>query len=70
MGILTSSLLFTSRPLMNNHLVAVFRTLGTRLPCSFTFCIPSPNRTRVLVTLRFTASTTVRVITSRRDGDE
>ena len=68
--ILISSLLFTSRPLVNNHLVAILRTLGARLPRSFALCIPSPNRTRVFVTLRFTTSTTVRVITSERDGDE
>ena len=70
MGILISSLLFTSRPLVNDHLVAVLPTLGTRLSRPFTLCIPSPNRTRVLVALRFTTSTTVRVITSERDGDQ
>ena len=70
MGILISSLLFTSRPLVNNHLIAVLRTLGARLPRPFTLCIPSPNRTRVLITLRFTTSATVRVITSERNDDE
>ena len=66
MGILTGSLFFTSRPLVNNHLVAILRTLRTRLSRSFTLCIPSPNRTRVFVALRFTTSTTVRVIASGR----
>ena len=69
-GILTSSLLFTSRPLVNDHFVAVLRTLGTRLPRPFTLCIPSPNRTRVFVTLRFTTPATMRVITSDESGGE
>ena len=51
MGVLIGSLLFTSRPLVNNHLVAVLRTFGARLPRSFALRIPSPNRSRVFVTL-------------------
>ena len=49
--ILTSSLLFASRPLVNDHLVAVLGTFRTRFPRSFALRIPSPNRSRVFVAL-------------------
>src|SRR5579872_6126159 len=63
------SLFFTSRSLVNNHLIAILWTLGTRLPRPFTLCIPSPNRTGVFVALRFTTSTTVRVITPTKKDE-
>ena len=51
MRISTSSLLLTSRSLVNDHLVTVLRAFGSRLPRSFALRIPSPNRSRVLVAL-------------------
>lgn len=52
------------RPLRHNHLVAVLMALGARLACTSTLAEPAPDGAWLLVTLGFTTTTSMRMITS------
>jgi hypothetical protein len=59
LGSCATTLFNTPWTFTDNHLVAIFRTLGARLPRSCTLSSPTPDRHRMLIGLGFSASTTV-----------
>ena len=59
---LARPLFLSPRPLTDDHLVAVLRSLGSRPPRPGTLGTPTPNRDGVLVGLGFTSSTTMRMV--------
>lgn len=62
----TRPLLLAPGTLLEHHFVAAFWSLGSRFACPLAFGWPAPYRHRMLIGLGFTASTTVRMVTTTR----